>query len=859
MLSKFEIRGIVQTALILMTATAALYGQAGDRSDSPGTVQKMRVPSDLIPPAPALSPQEEMKTFNLPPGLRIELVASEPLVKAPVAMEFDADGRMWVVEMIGYMPNVEGVGEDQPVGDVVILEDTNRDGVMDKRSVFVDHLVLPRAIGLVADGALIAEPPNLFFYRDADGDGKAEEKTLVDDDYGNRLNPEHGSNGLLWAMDNWIYSAKHSMRYRYKNGEWLKEETIQRGQWGITQDNYGRLYYNTNPDQLRVDLVPAHYFRRNPNFRETPGLNYQTSDAQEVWPARVNPGVNRGYQPNFLRPGEWTLSQYTAACAPCIYRGNLLPSEFQGNAFVAEPGGNLVRRNLLCERQGAISAANAYFHTEFLTSTDERFRPVNIYNGPDGALYILDMYRGIIQHRLFVTTYLRKQIEERDLGEPTDKGRIYRIVHESSVGDAFPKLSKASSSRLVLQLDHANGWWRDTAQRMLVERQDNSVVPALQQMAATGRNPTSRLHALWTLEGLGAIDEPLILTALKDWHPQVRVAAVRLSERLLSSDATDRIHQALFSLKEDPTFVVRWQLMFTLGEMKSPEAVATMISLLEASGYHEFLRAAAISGLNGRELDFIQALARNPAWDQEEAGKTALLQELAGCLLNGRDSDALNKLFGFAATMQASKDWFSLALLKGATPEDASRRGRRRRPLRLDSEPSALLAMAAGANFDIADQAQMIADRSTWPGKGDEEEPRESVSLTDEQQQMFEEGKKLFSVTCAACHQLHGNGMEGLAPPLAGSEWANGSVDRIIRIVLHGLNGPITVEGKQYNLVMPGLPVFNDQQIASILTYVRNEWENSASPVQPEKVREVREATQGRQDMWTEQELLKIP
>ena len=425
-----------------------VFAQEGDAKDRAGTVQKMLVPSELIPSAPVLEPAEALGAFKLPPGYTIELAASEPMVHTPVAMEFDADGRMWVVEMIGYMPNIAGEGEDAKNGNIVILEDTNNDGLMDKRTVFLDGLMLPRSIGLVADGALVAEPPNLYFYQDTDGDGRADKKELVDNRYGSQANPEHSSNGLLWAIDNWIYSAKHERRYRYKGGKWITEESRARGQWGIAQDDFGRLYYNTNSDQLRVDLIPSHYLDRNPNFRGNAGFNYQTADSQEVWPGRINPGVNRGYQRGTLRPDDWRLARYTGASGVSIYRGNLLPEEVRGYAFVPEPTGNFVRMNRLTERDGAVSASNAFYHSEFLTSTDERFRPVSTYNGPDGALYIVDMYRGLLQHRIFLTTYLRDQIVDRKLEEPLNYGRIYRISHRSAAGGAFPKLSQAASERL---------------------------------------------------------------------------------------------------------------------------------------------------------------------------------------------------------------------------------------------------------------------------------------------------------------------------------------------------------------------------------------------------------------------------
>ena len=218
-------------------------------------------PSCASPPSPPLSPEDALASFKLPPEFGIELVAAEPLVGDPVAMQFDPDGRIWVVEMRGYMPNIEGTGEDKPVGQVVVLEDTNGDGRMDQSTVFLDNLVMPRAIALIDDGVVIAEPPRLWFCKDTDGDLKCDERTEIANDYatqndpkhGMRSNPEHASNGLMWAMDNWIYSANHDVQFRYEGGEWMRQATHSRGQWGISQDNYGRIYYQfqQRPTQRR--------------------------------------------------------------------------------------------------------------------------------------------------------------------------------------------------------------------------------------------------------------------------------------------------------------------------------------------------------------------------------------------------------------------------------------------------------------------------------------------------------------------------------------------------------------------------------------------------------------------------------
>jgi hypothetical protein len=272
--------------LTLLAPSLPLFAQSGDRPNETQTPP----PADLvIPPAPVLLAEEAVKTLQVASGYRVEIAAADPLVGDPVAMTFGPDGRLWVVEMRGFMPNADGQGEDAKVGTVATLEDTDNDGRMDQRTVFLDGLVLPRAVALVGDGVLVAEPPHLWFCRDINGDGVADQKVEVASDYGSTENPEHTANGLYRAMDNWIYSANHTVRFRYRgDGKFDREFTIMRGQWGLSQDDTGRLFYNTNSDPLRYDAVPSHYFARNPALTDPAGLNLQVVPAKlPIWPARV--------------------------------------------------------------------------------------------------------------------------------------------------------------------------------------------------------------------------------------------------------------------------------------------------------------------------------------------------------------------------------------------------------------------------------------------------------------------------------------------------------------------------------------------------------------------------------------------
>jgi len=846
-----------------MLTGLSLLAQQGDEG---GETQTPRVPKEMIPPAPPLAPDQALKSFKLQPGFRIELVAAEPLVRDPVQIAFDPDGRLWVLEMRGYMTSIDGTGETNKVGDVAVLEDTDGDGKMDKRTLFLDGLVMPRALALVRDGALVAEPPNLWFCRDTNDDLKCDEKTLVATDYatedepklGARASPEHASNGLLRALDNWIYSANHTTRFRNTDGAWQREPTIFRGQWGISQDDFGRLFYNSNEDPVRADFVPSTYLGRNPHYRSAAGVNVQLYDDKAVWPIRVNPGVNRGYRPGQLRP-DGTLATFTAACAPLVYRGDNFPREFEGNVFLCEPAGNLIKRYVLEDRGVGFKAKNAYDHAEFLASTDERFRPVNLNNGPDGCLYIVDLYHGILEHRLYITSYLRQQILDRGLEKHTDLGRIYRVVSESKPPGPKPHLAKASSEDLVNCLSHPNGWWRDTAQHLLVERNDSSSVAPLKQVVISGENPLGRLHALWALDGMRQLDFITLKKAVSDPQPKIRAAAMRISEPLLKNQAG--LLSELLKQVNDAAPEVQLQLALTLGEVQDPRAEEAMAKIARQNAANLYIRDAVITGLGGRELGFLEHLLDDKSPGPSKAGCETLLGALAQCVFTEAKADRVNRLLDLAAERPAGKEWQRLALLDGIlnnAPPGAKGKVKIK-PVRLNAEPAALAALSKCERKEVQERATRIADLLTWPGKPGAEPEVAVKPLTPEEQKRFEQGKELYLISCGACHQPHGMGQEGLAPPLVDSDWVLGPPQRLVRIVLHGLHGPINVKGKTFQLDMPALAVFDDDQIAAVLTYVRREWGHTAGPVEPGSVKTIRAETEKREEAWSEAELLKIP
>jgi glucose/arabinose dehydrogenase len=562
--------------------------------------------------SPALSPEEALKTFYMPPGFRVELVASEPLIREPVAIDWDTEGRLWAVEMPGFMANITGSNEHEPIGRVVVLEDTNDDGRMDKRTVFADGLVLARSLKILDRGVLVGEPPNVWLMHDTNGDLRMDTKELVTDQYGRfDGDPQNNANGFYWGLDNRMYTAGQSdIQLRLKDSVFEIQKTLQRGEWGVSQDDGGRTYRNTNESALHVDLVATSYYARNPNLVRTRGsyerLADDNSELNTVWPVRPNPGTNRAYQTGIDRE-DGSLARFTSVCAPLVYRGDRLPAELYGNVFVAEPAANLVSRIVLSDDGTALRARKAYDVGEFLASTDERFRPVYLSNAPDGTLYIADMYRGIIEHRISITMYLRDQIFARKLEQPTGFGRIYRVVHETTGRDTTRTLAHASPAELVETLSHPNGWRRDTAQRLLVERGAKSVVPALVTLAESAKDPRTRLHALWTLDGVDAIQPATVVKALEDESRDVRISAIRIAERWMG-EANHPIQAAVLKRMDDTDRAVHQQLAASLGALPSGPREAAAVALLERYANDPVVMDAALSGLRGSETAVLERL-----------------------------------------------------------------------------------------------------------------------------------------------------------------------------------------------------------------------------------------------------------
>jgi mono/diheme cytochrome c family protein/glucose/arabinose dehydrogenase len=845
--------------IIMMSAglagwSTSAWAQRGDRKDQ----QQPEVWKNFdVPPAPALTPEQALKSFKLQPGFRIEIAAADPLVHDPVAMKFDEDGRMWVVEMRAYMPNVDGTGEDAKLGSVAVLEDTNGDGRMDKRTEFLSGLNTPRAIALVKGGVLISEPPVLWYCQDTDGDLKADKKTEAFRGYATQGPVEHTENGLMPGLDNWLYNAKSTKRLKFVDGKVVVENTVFRGQWGIAQDNYGRLYYNSNSAPLFCDAIPGVYTVRNPHHPTRNGLGYRLWGDGSVWTSRLNTGINRGYQNGMLRDGR--LARWTGASGPMIYRGDQFPAELLGDAFIPEPCGNMIRLQKLTWKDGRPSGTNAYGKAEWLTSIDERFRPVSLYNGPDGCVYIVDMYRGILQHKHYVTTFLRKQIIDRKLDKHIGLGRIYRVVHTGRKPQAAPKMSEQGYEQLIGHLESGNGWRRDTAQRLLVERNEKAALPILREIATASEHHLARQHALWALEGLAGLDAPTIAQALGDKHPRVRIAALRVAESFtakLGSRDTDTearvaLLPALTEVSQDENADVRQQMALSLPAIKVPGLEPLLRTFVVKHAENSVVRDGLISGLAGRELEFLQRVAANENW-VTNGNLHNIVQALAGCVARQRNAARLEQLLKLAQSLPSGAQ---INLLDGIN-KAAFPRGRVLKPVAFQSQPLSMASMAESNDKKVKERVARLSKFIVWGESA--KPPAPPRALTAAEHKQFDLGKILYTATCGACHQANGLGEEGKAPPLLDSPFLVGPADRAIGIVLHGVTGPITVHGRQYNMSMPALQGFHSEQIAAILTYTRREWDHHADPITPEQVDRLKAAEKKREAPWTEAELLKL-
>jgi mono/diheme cytochrome c family protein len=685
--------GIVSVAL-----TWSLFAQtAGDSSAGADFGPK--------PPVVPRTAEEQARTFVLPAGYRMELVLSDPEINNPAIIEFDGNGRMYVVEFITYMRDIDGNNQHAPENRITRWEDTDADGRYDRRAVFADKMVLPRMV-LTLDGNSIltneTRSDDVIRLTDTNDDGTADRREVFYSGVGlgRDGNLEHEQSGFVWGLDNWIYSTYNSFRFRWTPGGILREATgSNQGQWGLSQDDDGKMWFVcAGCERGPVNFhVPIQYgaFRTADEYE--PGF-------EVVWPlaglSDTQGGMGR------VRMPIGAVNHATATGGPDVVRGHRVPEDLRGDLLYTEPVGRLIRRARIVKTQGLTQLRNVYPGSEFILSTDPLFRPVNIRTAPDGTVYIADMYRGIIQEAQWTGpgSYLRLKIQQYQLDKIYTHGRIWRLrfdgvaeVPATPSGPAAralpgiaaapaialdltrPRMLEETPAQLVAHLSHPNGWWRDNAQRLLVLKQDRSVVPVLQGIVRTSTNLPARFHALWTLEGLGALDPALVREAMNDASPRMRIQAIRASETLFKNG--NRAFDADYrEALKDADVDVAIQAMMTLNVLNVADAQALATALMsgnQARGVQELgklvlAQRAAAAGRGGRGGVTFTA----EQIDLMERGRTAYNELCSSC--HGEDGRGAPKGGAPAGTtmappiagsprVQGHRDYVVKTLLNGLT------------------------------------------------------------------------------------------------------------------------------------------------------------------------------------------------
>jgi putative membrane-bound dehydrogenase-like protein len=630
--------GLRLIALALIVHCRAVHGLAQPAID-PG-----KPSTALAPRAAPLTPAQALTAFQLEPGLRIELVASEPMIESPVALAFDERGRLYVAENRGY-PTGPGPGKP-PAGRIALLLDTDGDGRMDRRVDFADGLTYPNGVMPWRGGVIVTCAPEVLFLRDTNGDGRADERRVLFKGFATSGSTQLRVSHPTLSIDNWIYLTsgltggrvtaptepgrapvvlgRTDFRFRPDGQEW--EAADGGAQYGQTFDEFGRRFICYNRVHVQHVVIASRALRRNPNFA--------FSETVENCPAEMMPEPLKGHGSaarlfpisRNVTTADSHAGTFTAACAVTVYRGTGLPASFRGGVFACDPTGNLVHFDRLEPRNATFTARRAREGSEFLASRDDWFRPVFLAHGPDGALYVCDMYRKTIEHPEYLPVEIRKRT---DFDSGRTMGRIWRVIRDDVRPDEIRGLRQLDlgimpTPQLCAMLRNPDAWRCDTAHRLLLERKDPASIRPLGAIVADSTAPPAAVvHALHLLEANAALGDNLIRLALKHGSPPVREHALRRAEPRLAGAA--RWLADVLPLVDDENARVRFQAAIALGAagagVESPPeegaaahthdtVTAALARIAARDGADRWMRAAVFSAIAGREVGIVTALRR---------------------------------------------------------------------------------------------------------------------------------------------------------------------------------------------------------------------------------------------------------
>lgn len=655
-------------------------------------VDEPEVAADDLPRVAPIASDQVLQAFQIKDGFQLELVASEPLVMDPIALSFDENGRLFVVEMRDYSER-----RDEHLGRIRMLEDTDGDGRFDKATVFADNLAWPTAVLCYNGGVFVGSTPDILFLKDEDKDGHADTREVLFTGFGKgveRLNVQQLVNSFAWGLDNRVHGAnggnggsissptkpgQPALELRGRDFSFdprtheLRAESGG-GQYGLTFDSEGRKFVCSNSSHIRAVMYDNRYSVRNPYLTmpapaldiaiDGPAAEVYRISPEEPWRVIRTKWRVAGLVPGPVEGGGRASGYFTSATGITVYTGDAWSAEYRDNAFIADCGSNLVHRKKVAVDGIGFKAERPQGEekVEFLASRDLWFRPVQMANAPDGTLYVIDMYREVIEHPWSFPASIKKHL---DLNSGNDRGRIYRIVPKGFRQRPLPQLSQARPEELVKTLEHPNGWHRNTAARLLFERQDVRAIPLLREMARSSRSDLARFQALWCLQGLSALRAGDVAAGLLDPAPSVRRHALRLLEGLSAAEQTQATpDDTLDRLVIDPNPEVRYQLAFTLGSLAQTNQLPRLLKLFRSDGDNLWMRSAVLNTVNAQAAALFEAVTSDPSAAGMRNLET-LLKPLLTIVGVRSQQDELNRVLTRVQQFESSELVCSLAAALG--------------------------------------------------------------------------------------------------------------------------------------------------------------------------------------------------